>query len=265
MGLRDLRGPGAFDAITSGDPEEIDNLIRQHGLVVELRRGVPCPCARVETYQGAVGCPVCAGLGRCFPEGLIEETVALVSRGQQHNEQTSRGAHTTGSAHFTFLTEIGIPTVGDQILVFCERHTVTQLLIHGRQPFDGRTLRHERTYPGAQRIPVLEPDVDALLYPDVDAVEWVGIRRDDGTLQRMMVDSHVFIDKSADGERAVLRWNPAYLPPQGTMISVRYSAPAIYQIQDGAPPARFNTDARHLNYAATATALYKLDQRGDLR
>jgi hypothetical protein len=237
------------------DLQELDHLVAEYGVDCLLRRAVRCPCVRIETRQARISCPACNGLGFAHPEALEESLRALVLNRSSSKRMLPPGETHDGQAVITF--PLGItPSIGDQVWPAGETHVVQELIFRAARQVDLVAMRARSTDQdddpprGALRE-------DRLLYPDVvtiDSVCWF-----DG--ERLVFAGQADYRRRPLGR---IEWSGTAGPPPGSAYSVRYTAPAAYQVFTVEPVFRGGGQGAGYPYRVTAIALHKLSDR-DLR
>lgn len=217
------------------NPQELDDLVVAHGIGCELRRGVRCPCFRIETGGSRSGCSHCKGLRFTYPMDLRDpDMIALVLNRDPRRTFKQAGEVVTGVAHITF--PIGtIPAQGDILLPMKEVFIVHESLTHLQNEVSLQSSQLRPTTPD-QQPPKAGPRRDTLIYEDAE-VEWLHwIRAEDDKLIRARPKT----DFTIKGRE--IRWKNNRGPDPGQGFSVRYRAPAAYMIAPGEPVARYEAE-----------------------
>lgn len=234
-----MSGGGILEGVNVADlptlrmtAAEFDLLIADQGSSGELRRSLPCPCARIDTKTPAGDCPRCHGTGRTYPKTLREPMMWLDQQRQATMKLAAVGAIPDGTIHLTFPSGY-VPGFGDMVLPDDEAHVVVELLFRDstRRVFD-RDLSVYRDSTDQRKMPQTER-LERLLYPVPCCIEFVGIE-DEATRELVEVSPHDYtIDR--DGRWT---WHKGCGPESGKAWAVRYRAPAIYVVHTSAPRFR---------------------------
>lgn len=212
------------------DSAQLERYVEEHGIWVQWRRGVPCPCARSDTRQARIGCQHCKGLLYLYPDGQRVHVKVLMSSRQPNGRPWPIGELVTGTVSFTFTTP-EIPHSGDLILPqtpdgkVLERHEVTQRLIRAQNQVDRNTLGYQMTRVGAA-LPKQEPKPERLRYSSDIAISWLGWE----TADQQIAEGSEGADFDLVGNE--IRWVSGHGPDAGQSYSVRYSAPAAYMVAE---------------------------------
>lgn len=238
------------------NPVEYDSAILVHGSSGEYRKGMLCPCARIETGQGALGCKACRGLGRIHPVELREPMIFLDSSRSAQAKYTGAGLLVEGQLQVSFPLGV-IPARGDLLLPDNEVAVIHETLFRAVQQYDGRKLRAELDQPGQRPNPTRVRRAQ-LLYDNLEpeAIQEVSYIAPNGlaVLARRS-------DWKLSGAR--LEWLGKASPGAGEGFSVRYCAPAAYMVEAMWPVFRREADAV-MPWRANLTRIDKL-QENDLR
>jgi len=226
------------------DLSGLDRFIAERGVFFEWRRGITCPCARVETHEPRGTCLVCKGIGTAYPPRRVERTVAMMTSRAPTTEERAAGVVITGRVTMSFPTEAPIPRLNDlvfpqEILDPCitpetataedwtpfELHVVEEQLTRAYQPVGAITANATIDAPyQAPPVPPVAPEV--LRYDDpvsIDEIVWI-----EGD-QLVMGRGGYRIHTDEKG-RTAIRWAPQAGPAAGQVYTVRYTAPAAYVI-----------------------------------
>lgn len=245
-----------IDRFPRHDFRSIDAFIDRRGVDVEWRRGIPCPCKQPDTRQPRIDCDVCASTGFAYPTKLRERLKILVT-GRQWNVRTSEGGNlTSGTVNLTFPRG-KVPGTGDQVWPENEEHVVMQDVPTRYRPVDVRALA-EIAADGA-RIVRPGPQGDRLLYPDILAIEYVSwYDAEHGRLVELR--EHLDYSVATRDTHSSVRWHDKGAPPPaGSMVSWRYTAPAVFMLMPSEP--RFRQQGNQpLPYSAMG---YRLDKWGE--
>lgn len=220
------------------NPLEMSAVIMMHGSAAELRRALVCPCARIETGQGAAGCPACNGLGFVFPLPERCRTTLLDHSRNPKYAILAEGAHVTGDLSVTFPSGV-LPGHGDMVLPECETHVVLEHFHRATAQVDIVPIEERRR---SRDVPlhVVRPRAERLLYPSVTALESCYWLDAEGDLVRGVDGSDFVLDRRAGG--VYVRWlSEIRGPERGKGYSIRYQAPAAYLVKMAAP--RFRHEA----------------------
>jgi len=209
--------------------EDLDNHILEHGVGAELRRAMPCPCARIENRQSRATCPTCAGQRWIFPEHMRSSVIVMVSSRSPMRKMREAGELITGTIQMTFTSDIR-PGPGDMVLPDEDTHVVTQVLFRAVQQVDPALVRSRSTHP-SQLPPAGTVAPERLLYPDVIDVQelaWEDEQR------------RVCFARQGDYDRVgnTITWRDGSGPAAGRAYTVRYTAPAAYMLFPGEPLVR---------------------------
>lgn len=263
----DLQSEHRLDALDLGfsgeefpevrfDLDEFQTMLDARGVGCLYRKGIRCPCVRIETGQARAGCPDCGGLGFAYPLELEEPIIALCQNRSPRRTMDPSGQKVAGTMVCTFPVGV-VPAEGDMILPDEEEHTVQQVLRRQVAQVDPRTVRGRETHP-SQDAPVLTPTTERLLYPDVRRVEAIYWRDDAaGGGLKLAKEGRDYVR-----ELNVITWHQGRGPAAGKAFSVRYRAPAAYVLSPAEPVTR--TSEPGFPYRAEAK---RLDRWGtpDLR
>lgn len=233
-GLLDTTNVAAVGTPLHLSAAEYDLEIAVHGTSGELRRGMPCPCARIDTRAPAIDCTACRGFGVTYPEALREPMIWLDSQRSATFKRSAAGELRQGTIQVTFPSRV-IPTARDMIRPDGERHVVEELLwVQGSNRVTDASLRPR---PSVDQVPAARGlRKERLLYAPCECeIEHVIYRRD-GELVAAR-PSHYQVD--ADGRWT---WHAGFGPQPGEAWSVRYLAPAAYVITDTMPAFRSEAD-----------------------
>lgn len=240
------------------NPHEIDALIAEHGNVCEYRRAVLCPCSRIETQMGAIGCPVCRGIGWSYPTTMRCTTRLLDQSRSGQSKIEPAGAILRGEAQFTFRIGI-LPALGDLVLPECETHVVMELMHRNVQQIDGYAEAVKLPPRGLSRP--LPARSERLLYPEIfeiEAVVWIH----EGELV-VGVEGVQYRQKPTPDGGLTIEFMGSFGPQQGEGYSVRYIAQAAYMIRGSVPMFRHEGDVA-FPYRSSLSRLDKV-QEMDLR
>ncbi len=241
------------------DVHELDDMIATHGVGVELRRSVACPCTRIETGGARVGCPHCGGLRFVYPAHLREDTIALVLNRDPRRTFKPAGEVVTGQAHATFPLGI-VPTQGDIILPAREIHVVHETFWRLTQEVDVTVVR-ERFQTGDQHAPRLGARPERLLYDDDEAelvaVYW--IRPGERPVDSKLIQARIGAEITLEGRN--LAWARNLGPPAGTCYTVRYNARAAYMVVGSEPVFRSEGSGDGFPYRCPVIRLDRWDER----
>lgn len=232
------------------DVEELNELIEEHGICVEWRQAVRCPCVRVETLRPRIGCLACNGIGYTHPESMRRPLVIFMLNRQPSRKIIQVGEYVTGQVTVTFPAPF-VPGEGDLLVPDNEVHIVHETLVRASQQIDNKRLMGERTHTD-QAPPKMRPPEERLRYPDlikVDSVHWIG---ENGQLCKAGS-----MDVEIVGN--LVRWKRGRGPEPGNAYTVRYQAPAMYQLQPSEPVARIEGSSV-FPYRAIG---YRLDKIGE--
>lgn len=208
---------------------ELDGVIDQAGHPCELRRAVTCPCQRGDTVLPGTGCEDCRGLGWVYPETLREGPIRILVSGRNESAQPEpAGSHSEGRVSLTFPSRI-TPGFGDLVLPENTVHLVHETRVHAARAVNPYTLPSSLESTLFQP-PEVRPAEDRLLYPDIEAIEALLWKNDQGDL----VLGREGLDYELQQDR--IRWRPGRGPRAGTSYSVRYRAPAAYIVQGEVAP-----------------------------
>lgn len=246
---RDLRILGLAGVHDFGnlhfDPEEYGQAIEDYGIGCELRRGVMCPCARVESHQARANCQHCGGTGWLWPKDYRSSIVAFVFSRRPHDNQEAAGTATTGQVQISFPLGV-VPGEGDMILPVAERHVVHQVLFRELLQEDPRAAWARTTNPGA-RPPKQPPMVDRVLYPDaeIERCYWLNENKE-------LCSAVEGLDYRVT--EGIITWLPGRGPFSSGAYTLRYQAPAAYVLLPG--DAKFRSDTSNvLPYQAAGVRL----------
>lgn len=207
------------------EPAELDALIKSHGLPCEVRRVLPCPCARPD-HPGSfpATCPDCAGSGRYYPEQLrVSPMSVLVNGASLQQQQQEPGQTQEGRVSLTFPTS-WVPRPGDLVIPEGLRYSVAEQLVRAAldvNPYDlpGDDLDETLAPP---RIAPAEDRLKHRAGVTLEAMTWRGAEGV-AVLGRDGLD----FDLRDDGRIA---WRPLRGPAPGASFSVRYTAPVVYVV-----------------------------------
>jgi len=230
--------------------EELNDVIEEHGVGCEWRRAVRCPCQRIETHRPRSGCPVCNGLGYAYPESRRSPIIALVLNRQPNRRLLQVGEYVTGQVTITMPTP-HVMAQGDIVMPDNEVHVVHQTFWRAQQQIDNRELMASRTTPD-QAPPKMLPDAEVLRYPEIAELEHIHWIDEKGKLCEASGADFRLVGNRID-------WKKRRGPPAGEAYTVRYKAPAAYQLQPAEPVVRMEGSSV-FPYRAVA---YRLDQIGD--
>jgi hypothetical protein len=222
------------------NPAEIDGLIRVHGSDAEYRKGSVCPCSRIETGMGAVGCDVCRGLSWVYPQKRRGWCRFLDSSRTASAKWEPSGFVTSGTLSVTFPSGL-VPAAGDMLLPCGEIHVVHEQFHRGVQQVNQGELRARARADGNNAVPRrLTARVERLLYDNVvlESIYWIEIinGKDELVEGRENVDFRLVSEGAHKGTR--IDWVGARGPGQGKGYSVRYQAPAAYLVKQSVPVFR---------------------------
>ena len=240
------------------DPQELSELIVDHGQGCELRRAQLCPCIRPETGQPRGNCPSCRGLRFLHPTGdtYREGMVALILSQQLQREFRNAGVLVTGTVRVLFPLGV-LPGEGDLLLPDQEEHVVHERLIRDDRPVRDSIVRSRETS-ASQAAPKTVPFRERLLYPDLTMVESVWYWDDGEGRSFEATEGHDYKPGFPDG---VVRWHPGRGPKAGEAYSVRYRAPAAYMLEPAQPMFR----SEHNSVFPYSVTAQRLDQWSEAR
>jgi len=214
------------------DPQELSELVVDHGQPAELRRAQLCPCIRPESQQARGNCGTCRGLGWFHPVGdkYREPVIALILSQQLQRDFRQAGHILTGTVQVTFPLGI-VPGEADILLPEVEEHVISETLWRLDRPIRDRLVRARQTT-SDQAAPKTAPFRERLIYPDVISVESIWYWDDETQSPVETFPGHDYLDEFHDGE---VRWHPGRGPDPGKAYTVRYRAPAAYMLEPGEP------------------------------
>lgn len=218
------------------NPLEYEEGILVHGSSGEYRRGMLCPCARVETGQGAVGCKNCRGLGWVHPKKMREPMIFLDSSRSAQGANHGSGWLLDGQIQVSFPLGV-IPARGDLLFPDSEVGVIHETLWRALQQLDGRTVRRDLDQPG-QRPGTLGPRRERLLYDDIHTEDIQQISYRDGDGELVLAHRSEWRLRGAD-----IEWQGSCGPKVGEGYSVRYCAPVAYMVMKQWPAFRREADA----------------------
>lgn len=206
------------------EPAEIDGVIDQHGLPCEVRRVIPCPCARPD-HGGSFpsSCPDCAGTGRYYPEQLRARMQVLVVGASLTGQQGDAGGRQMGRVGMTFPTA-WTPRAGDMVLPEGQRYSVTEQLRRAALDADPRDLPGDG-FDEQATPPELLPALEQLKHHEsveLEAITWRGADK------RALLGREGLDFELSPGGR--ITWRTLRGPAPGAVFSVRYSAPVAYVV-----------------------------------
>jgi len=244
------------------NPREIDGLIGLHGNHSEYRKGVICPCNRIETGQGAAGCPQCRGLSWVHPKELRGRCMFLDASRSNRGKANPAGWTLSGTLQVTLPSAL-VPAVGDILLPCGEVHIVHEQFHRGVQQMSQLELRRRARQDGNNAVPRrLGMRVERLLYDrviKVEAVYWL----DGDRLVMARENSDYKLVSEGEGKGTRIDWLGIRGPKQGDGYSIRYQAPAAYIVNETAPMFRHENN-RSLPWRAGLDRLADLAE-GDQR
>lgn len=266
-----------FSIVTIDNPGN-DDIVNTRGLPVEYRRSVTCPCLRSESGRARRGCLMCNGHGYVYPVELRQRIRVIASNHMANSKQIAAGEALTGRVSATFPSAI-IPQVGDMVLPEGQFHVVDETIIHAQMPTSHAALAALREN-DLETLPVLTAAEDILRYPVVESI--LGIWGWDPTAaQRTLAGfnrkrkSQLTVEELQKLQNAGLPFYPpsSYTlegnvivwkdraPAPGTVITVKYHAPAAYFIAEP-PPFRADASTR-LNVKVSMIRWDALGQNND--
>ena len=252
-----MAGPEVFAGINQFafgqfhvSPAELDDMILVHGSGAELRRGVLCPCQRIETRQPRVRCPVCRGVGWSYPEGQRAPVIVLLLSRNARQRDLAAGRSYSGTAECTFPRGT-IPARGDIVAPDGEVHVVQEVVHRAVAQVSAAAIRARALTSDVLPTPQQPAAADALLYSDIVAVESITYLTEDGGT---LVTARPVVDYTIAGN--LVSWKPGAGPAPGSAFTARYRANAQYVVGDAAPVAR----AEHGNDYPYKASLARLDQ-----
>lgn len=267
--------PSRFPGVQP-DPKTIDRLIESKGTRGELRRGMSCPCVRIDTNQPALTCPACKGHGITYPEALRVRPMRAMGSGRTATAQLEAGGVIVqGDMKVTFPSRVK-PAHYDLWLPDGDEHVVEERLrfqyapeeavefLHRRErvqmpgdvPRDSGTFNEITGYD--DRPTPMQREV--LMYPEIRCIEAVVWRDRAGQIVVGIegVDWRLELRDGAARVRFLARQ-----PERGEAYTVRYRAPAAYVVGKTEPVGVMFGDAQ----LPTRCTLHRLDKRqhADLR
>lgn len=224
------------------DPVELNDLVETHGIGVEWRQAVWCPCARIETRKSRANCPICRGLGHVYPTDLHDDLVCLVLNRNPKRDRVPAGELVTGTCVITFPLGI-VPGQGDLIFPCDEVHVVHENLWRASQQIDNTAVRQRAARVSADvphvRPPKKQvPPAEKLIYPSIiqfDHLYWIDRKT------KKLLKGTIGADFKL-GPTNEIKWIKGRGPPAGEGYSVRYLAEAAYIISPGEPLYRREND-----------------------
>lgn len=213
------------------DPDEVDALIVAHGLPCEVRRVMPCPCARPDDPGSfPATCPDCAGTGRYYPEQLrVPRMSILVVGASLQQQQQEVGQTQRGHVALTFPTA-WVPRAGDLVIPEGLRYSVVEQLVRAALDIDPHDLPGD-DLDETLAPPPMAPAEDRLKHNhgvELEAMTW---RNADG--RAVLGRDGLDFDLRDDGRIA---WRPRRGPAPGASFSARYTAPVVYVVGPDTSP-----------------------------
>jgi len=240
-------------------PLEISAVIMQHGNEGSLRRALVCPCARVETGMGSVGCKACGGLSFVYPQELRCKTSFLDHGRMENHSQRAVGFDIDGSISVAFPAGV-IPGRGDMLLPKCEPQVVLEQHHRALRQQDRAELARRQTDQRQGPLRVVPARAERLIYPDVLQVEGLFWTDDDGKLIEGKEGRDFRLER---GNGVAIKWIGTRGPAQGQGYSIRYLAPTAYIVMRSGPTFRHENNI-NLPYTCRLERLNDLEER-DLR
>jgi hypothetical protein len=216
------------------DPTELNDVIETRGIGAELRRGVLCPCIRIDTNSPRSGCEACKGIGYVYPSNLRESIIVLLLSRDSKQRDLAAGRMYQGGATALFPTGL-LPARGDLLLPDGEEHVVQQVLYRQIQQLDPGVLKGRRGTP-EELAPADGPLLERLLYPDAGEIEVVFYVTQPANPTKPLVECFEGTDYVREDDRLV--WRPGRGPAPARGYTVRYRAAACYILGDAAPAFR---------------------------
>ena len=234
-GILDTTNVAAIGTPMHLSAAEYDLEISTHGASGELRRGIPCPCARIDTRAPAVDCKACKGLGIAYPVELRESMVWLDSQRAAAFKRAAAGEMRAGTIQITLPSGV-IPTTGDMIRPDSERHVVEELLwVQGSSRVTDASLRPRVSADQVPQARGVRKRERMLYAPSECEIEHVAYHHEGQLVSAR--PNHYQVDE--DGRWT---WHAGLGPQPGEAWSVRYLAPAAYVITDTMPAYRAEAD-----------------------
>ena len=178
----------------------------------------------------------------------------LITGRSLRRSMMAAGSQVAGTCQMTFLPGI-IPSPGDQVWPDDEEHVVNEVLRRQLAQIDPAVVRERATHP-AHLAPIVPPVTERLLYPDVTCIESVHWLVDErGPKEHLGIARE---GRDYTRRDNILTWREGSGPAPGKAFTVRYRAPAVYEVGPDAEPAA-RTNEPGFPYRVDA---YRLDSRG---
>lgn len=221
---------GFFDQIEI-DSDEMALLIEQNGTPCEVHPSIRCPCSGVEGGSPDSSCLACLGMGWAYPKDERLEMPVMVQRRQpQQKVGQAVGDHVVGMVRFMFPDVPGFEiTQGLRVWPIGETFEVQQVLHRAELLVDPSAVAHEFTNLDQVRPRNVLRD-ERILYPsnvEISRIVWL----DGGELRTANRGDYTL-------KNGVIEWGARRGPAAGQAYTVRYQAPACYQLVPFAPVAR---------------------------
>lgn len=211
------------------NPRELDDFVQIHGEGVELRRGILCPCQRIETGASRADCQNCRGIGYTYPANQREPMIVIITSREERARDLAAGRPSSGNASATFPGGV-LPSRGDMILPDDETTVIQETLIRSIAEINLPALRSRQEAPDIDPIG-FQKGQERLLYPEVLAVEGVWWGPPKESLKQAGMS-----DYQRTGN--IIRWFANHGPRPGQGYTVRYRARAAYLVGEGGPMFR---------------------------
>jgi hypothetical protein len=233
-----------------------DDLVQRYGVPCTIRRAMPCPCAYGDTGQARASCTSCNGLGFAYDPQLRLEKVKCIVQGRTRTGKVAPpGVTFDDTVQITFPSGV-VVAMGDQVWPEGETVEHEELVRRSVVEVDDAALRYRSLDYDAVAAPSTS-GADRILYPDVTSIIAVSYYAENRA---------VLAVEGVDYERVAntFRWLRGG-PAPGDHFSVRFRAPAAYQIVTAPPPTRaFLGQSEPLPTKGSAIALHKMSAK-DLR
>jgi hypothetical protein len=239
--------------------QELNEALLTHGSAAEWRRGVLCPCARIETGVAAVSCKQCRGVGFLYPASMREPLIVLDTSRSSTLKWAQAGLMAEGTVMFTFPCG-ALPGNGDLVLPDNDVHIVQEHLWRDRtlRVRDSQLREDRDRMIAAQRKRPLRGRTERLLYPTDVCVEVAYYLDAQDELVLAQEGIHYKL-----GPENTWEWLDSWGPPSGQAVSVRYRAPAAYMVEGSVPRLR-SENSEAMPYVVTAKRLDRISA-DDLR
>lgn len=111
------------------DKKDFNDEIEAHGVDVNLRKGILCPCVKEETGQPDASCNLCDGWAYTWDAGSVVRAFGPNRRINRNYEEP--GSIDLADAYFTFLSDVFV-SHGDRFTVPVENIVYSEIFTKGK-------------------------------------------------------------------------------------------------------------------------------------